>query len=97
MNTRDSISMQSCPALASQVRFRLDPVCGAPVLLYPEGVLVLNETAADIVQRCDGKTAVSQIIAQMSDEYQVDETTLREDVLDCLADLSHRSLLIFHP
>ena len=97
MNTRDSISLQSCPALAPQVRFRLDPVSGEPVLLYPEGVLVLNETAADIVQRCDGKTAVSQIIAQMSDEYQVDDTTLREDVLDCLADLSQRSLLIFHP
>ena len=54
MNARDAIPLPSCPTLARQVRFRLDPVSAEPVLLYPEGVLVLNETAADIVQRCDG-------------------------------------------
>jgi pyrroloquinoline quinone biosynthesis protein D len=97
MNQRDSIPLKGCPTLAPQVRFRLDPVSGDPLLLYPEGVLVLNATAADIARHCDGKTTTTQILAQMSDEYQVDETALHDDVLDCLADLSRRTLLIFLP
>ena len=34
-----------------------DKVSNEPVLLYPEGILQLNETAHAIVERCDGRTS----------------------------------------
>jgi coenzyme PQQ biosynthesis protein PqqD len=97
MNSGAVIQRESRPALAPQVRFRNDPVSGEPVLLYPEGVLVLNATAADIVKRCDGKTSIAQIVAQMGREYETDEATLNEDLMECLIDLSKRTLLVFLP
>jgi len=97
MTSLAAMQRESRPALAPQVRFRNDPVSGEPVLLYPEGVLVLNATAADIVKRCDGKISINQLVAQMSHEYETDETTLAADVVECLADLSKRTLLVFLP
>ena len=89
-----SVSRQSRPALAPQVRLRTDPVSGDRVLLFQEGLLVLSATAADLVSRCDGKTSVAQILTQMGEEYEVEEKTLEQDVLECLADLSRRNLLV---
>jgi pyrroloquinoline quinone biosynthesis protein D len=97
MTESNLISLPSHPTLSPAVRFRIDPISGDPVLLYPEGLLVLSATAVDIVGRCDGKNSVAQILAQMGEEYEVDEATLKGDVLECLADLSKKTLLIFLP
>jgi len=39
------------------------------VLLYPEGVVKLNESAAAILGLCDGKRSVEKIIDELSREY----------------------------
>jgi len=62
------------------------------VLLFPEGVLELNETAQDIVKRCDGRT-VGEIIQALAEEYEVDPETLAADVRETLADLQRRKLI----
>jgi pyrroloquinoline quinone biosynthesis protein D len=92
-----SVSLESRPALAPQVRFRIDPVSGDRVLLFQEGLLVLSATAAEIVTRCDGKNSVAQILMQVGEEYEIEEETLRQDVFECLADLSRRNLLVLLP
>src|SRR3954452_6125009 len=40
---------EDCPRLAAKVRVQTDRVCCGTVLLYPEGVLVLNSTGAAVV------------------------------------------------
>jgi pyrroloquinoline quinone biosynthesis protein D len=62
------------------------------VLLFPEGVLELNETAQEILTRCDGRT-VSEIIQALAEEYEVDTQMLAADVRETLADLQRRKLL----
>lgn len=89
------IDPQSRPALAARVRLQIDPVNGEPVLLYPEGLLRLNETAHEVVTRCDGKTTVENILGALSSEYEVSADELRADVLDCLAQLHGRQLIAF--
>ena len=89
-----TIDLQLCPALAPHVRLKIDPVSSEPVLLYPEGVLILNDTAHEIVQLCDGATTGAAILTNLSAQYEVDEATLRDDVLECLADLIGRNLLV---
>jgi pyrroloquinoline quinone biosynthesis protein D len=85
------------PALASHVRAKSDPVTGDPVLLFPEGLLVLNATANDIVGLCDGRATGHEILASLSSQYEVDESILRADFVECLADLLLRNLVVLHP
>ena len=73
-----SLALHS-PALARGVRLQTDSKTGNSVLLFPEGVLELNETAQDIVSRCDGRT-VGEIIQTLAEEYDVDPQMLGVDV-----------------
>jgi pyrroloquinoline quinone biosynthesis protein D len=89
------IDLQSRPALAPRVRMQIDAVDQEPVLLYPEGLMKLNTTAHEVVSRCDGKTTVDGIIELLGKEYDVSAETIRADVLECLAQLQQRQLIVF--
>ena len=80
------------PKLARGVRLQTDSKTGNRVLLFPEGVLELNETAQDILTRCDGRT-VNEIIQALAEEYDVDAQMLAADVRETLADLQQRKLI----
>jgi coenzyme PQQ biosynthesis protein PqqD len=80
------------PRLARGVRLQTDSKTGSSVLLFPEGVLELNESAQDIITRCDGRT-VSEIIQTLTEEYYVDPEMLAADVRETLADLKRRKLI----
>jgi len=49
------------PRLAPGVRYRWDQMREQHQLLFPEGLLVLNETGAAIVRLCDGRTTDEMI------------------------------------
>ena len=87
-----TIAGSAQPRLARGVRLQTDPKTGNSLLLFPEGVLELNETAQDIVCRCDGRT-VSEIIQTLAEEYDIDPQVLGADVQDTLADLQRRKLI----
>ena len=86
---------QSRPALGSRARLQTDPVTGEPVLLYPEGLLQLNETAHAVLSRCDGRATLDDIVASLAAEYEADADTLRADVLECLAGFRERGFVVF--
>lgn len=85
------------PACAPRVRLQTDLVTGDPVLLYPEGLLVLNDAAHAVVSRCDGATTIEGIIESLAEEYEVEGEQLRTDVMECLADLCARNLIVLTP
>ena len=87
-----TIAGSAQPRLTRGVRLQTDSKTGNSVLLFPEGVLELNETAQDIVSRCDGRT-VSEIIQALAEEYNVDLEMLGGDVQETLADLQRRKLI----
>jgi pyrroloquinoline quinone biosynthesis protein D len=91
------IDVKGHPALAARARLQTDAATGQPVLLYPEGIIELNATAHDILVRCDGKTALDQILAGLAAEYDVSHKDLREDVFACLDELHRRNLIVFTP
>jgi pyrroloquinoline quinone biosynthesis protein D len=82
------------PSLAKGVRLQIDSTTGKSVLLYPEGVVELNETAGEILSRCDGRT-VGEIVRQLVEEYEEDSMTLAADIRDALCDLQQRKLIEF--
>ena len=87
-----TIAGSAQPRLARGVRLQTDPATGNSVLLFPEGVLELNETAQDIDSRCDGRT-VGEIIQTLAEEYDIDPQVLGADVQETLADLQRRKLI----
>jgi len=87
-----TIAGSAQPRLARGVRLQTDSKTGNSVLLFPEGVLELNETAQEIVNRCDGRT-VGEIIQALAREYDADPQMLDADVRDTLVDLQRRKLI----
>jgi pyrroloquinoline quinone biosynthesis protein D len=59
----------SRPRLAPHVRLRFDPARERHVLLTPEAVSVLNGTGAAILDLCDGKRTVAEIVAELRGRY----------------------------
>ena len=80
------------PHLARGVRLQTDDASGRKVLLFPEGILELNETAGEILTLCDGRTVGDMVVA-LAEEYDVDRETLATDVRDTLADFENRKLI----
>jgi len=80
----------SRPAFGNGVRLVHDEARGQDALLYPEGVLLLNETAGAVLRRCDGTRAVDQIAADLASEYAGASVT---DVLALLDGLEARHLI----
>ncbi|HEY3897684.1 MAG TPA: pyrroloquinoline quinone biosynthesis peptide chaperone PqqD [Chthoniobacter sp.] len=91
------VALESRPALARHVRLQIDSVTGEPVLLYPEGIIELNATAHAVLSRCDGRTTLSELVEVLAREYEATPEELRGDVLDCVAQLHARELLVLAP
>ena len=87
-----TISDASQPRLAKGVRLQTDSSTGKSVLLFPEGIVELNETAHEILSRCDGRT-LSEIVRGLAEEYDADSAALTADVRETLADLERRKLV----
>jgi pyrroloquinoline quinone biosynthesis protein D len=81
------------PRLAAKARLHKDRLDGGDVLLYPEGILLLNHTAASVLALCDGRRTFAELIATLSDRFQVSQVELIEDVAGLLHRLSTRGLL----
>ena len=86
------IADAATPRLARGVRLQTDSTTGKGVLLFPEGILELNETAHDILARCDGRS-FSEIVRELAGDYDVDLATLAADVRETLTDLHRRKLV----
>jgi pyrroloquinoline quinone biosynthesis protein D len=82
------------PSLAKGVRLQIDSTTGKSVLLYPEGIVELNETAHEILSRCDGRT-LGEIVCELAEEYDTDANALTADVRNILSDLERRKLIEF--
>jgi pyrroloquinoline quinone biosynthesis protein D len=80
----------SVPALWRLARLDFDPVRQQRVLLYPEGVVLLNATGGAILDLCDGRRSVAEIAAILQERYRCDVTS---DVLDYLSGLVERELV----
>jgi pyrroloquinoline quinone biosynthesis protein D len=85
-----TLSPDAVPRLWRLARLDYDPARQRPVLLYPEGAVLLNDTGRAILELVDGTRTVAQIAAELSDRYQTDVTA---DVAEYLSQLAERELI----
>ncbi len=79
------------PQLAPGVRYRWDQMREQHQLLFPEGLLVLNESGAAIVRLCDGRTT-DEMIREL-EEVVGENGNPADDVHPFLARLAEKGLL----
>ena len=84
------LTPDSVPKLWRMTRLHFDPVRQRPVLLYPEGAVLLNDTGAAILELCDGSNSVAQIVRILTERYQAD---VSDDVTEYLKLMAERELI----
>ena len=58
-------SLPLTPKLSRKFRLQYEEVQQRWVLLYPEGMVQLNPSAAEILKRCDGTRTLPGIVAEL--------------------------------
>ena len=66
------------PILNRRFRMQWEEMQKCYVLLYPEGMIRLNTSAAEILKCCDGKTSVDDIVGTL--EAKFNTVDLRDDI-----------------
>ena len=72
----------SIPQLSPTFRFQWEEVQDCYVILYPEGMVKLSQSAGEIMKRCDGQSSVKDIIKGLKSEFPGIE--LEDDVYQFL-------------
>lgn len=85
-----TLSPDSVPRIWRLARLDYDPARQRPVLLYPEGAVLLNDTGREILELVDGARTVAEIAALLGERYQTDVIA---DVTDYLSHLAERELI----
>jgi pyrroloquinoline quinone biosynthesis protein D len=80
------------PKLATGVRLHRDKVRAQDVLLFPEGALVLNETALEVLELVDGERSLDGIASILSERYG--GADVRDDVAELLDGVGERGLVV---
>jgi len=88
------IDASSRPRLAQKARLRFDRKTSRYMLLYPERGLVLNATAADVIERCTGERTVSSIVDELAQKYdQQTPDAVEREVMEFLQAMADRGLV----
>mgnify|MGYP003950324373 CR=1 FL=1 len=59
------------PRITAGLRLQWEPAQDCHVLLYPEGMVKLNQSAGEILKRCDGERSVAAIVADLEAAFSV--------------------------
>ena len=81
---------------------RLAPGCrwatheDQPVLLFPEGMIRLKGTAQAIMELCDGRRTIPEIVSVLSQRYRAaDPARIADDVDSLLSSLQQKRIVNF--
>jgi pyrroloquinoline quinone biosynthesis protein D len=80
------------PRLVTGARLQYDEVREEHLLLIPEGVVLLNPTAAEVLELCDGERSLDDIVGALSARYE--GADLRDDVQELVDAMTQKGLVV---
>jgi pyrroloquinoline quinone biosynthesis protein D len=69
MSTSPAFIDGSIPTIAPGYRFQWEEAQNAFVLLYPEGMVKLNQSAGEVLKRCDGERDVAAVLQDLQAQF----------------------------
>ena len=80
--TTTELAASDVPFIPARCRMQWESAQQSYVLLFPEGMVKLSETAAEILKRVDGTSTVDAIVQNLEQAYP--GADLRADVVEFL-------------
>ena len=93
MNEGTGIKGESRPHLPRGVRLKRDEARGRWTLLAPERIFEVDDTAAAVLELCDGERDLDAIVAELATRYAAPPAVIEKDVVAMLADLKAKRVL----
>ncbi|MGC4403773.1 pyrroloquinoline quinone biosynthesis peptide chaperone PqqD [Methyloversatilis sp. MC4-4] len=75
-----NVTTASVPKIGRHFRIQWEEAQKAYVLLYPEGMVKLNQSAGEILKRCSGEASVADITADLEQTFNAQG--LQQDVIN---------------
>ena len=69
----ETTSLPERPKLSRRFRLQYEEAQSRWVFLYPEGMVQLNDSAAEILKRCDGARSLNEIVAELETAFNVQD------------------------
>ena len=91
-DTQPQVARVNRPRLVDGARLQYDDVREEHLLLVPEGAVRLNETAAHVLELCDGERSLEEIAAALSERYA--GADVADDVRELLGGMGERGLVV---
>lgn len=66
-------SLPNQPKLSRRFRLQYEEAQRRWVLLYPEGMVQLNDSAAEILKRCDGERGLHEIVTELEQAFNAQD------------------------
>ncbi|MGR2737970.1 pyrroloquinoline quinone biosynthesis peptide chaperone PqqD [Billgrantia sp. Q4P2] len=88
MLTSQRVELAASYVINPTFLFRWEESQDAHVLLYPEGIVKLNDTSASILALCDGSATVNDLIAELETRYDAEREVIAQGVIQFL-EVSH--------
>lgn len=85
------ITLEARPRLAAGHRFQWEPAQNCHVLLFPEGMIKLNDSASAVLKYCGDSLTVAQIVRRLESDFP--GADLQADVIEFLEDAHERGWL----
>jgi pyrroloquinoline quinone biosynthesis protein D len=87
----ETTTLPDQPKLSRRFRLQFEEAQKRWVLLYPEGMVQLNDSAAEILKRCDGARSLDSIVNELEEIFSVQE--LKPQVVSLLEEGQRRGWL----
>ena len=80
----------SVPEFCPTFRLQWEQAQNCHVVLYPEGMVKLNQSAGEILRRCDGKRSVGEIATELATCFQGTRENILQDISRFLLEAMQR-------
>lgn len=73
-----SLNQDTLLSLAPGYRLQWEEAQKKDIILYPEGMVELNQSSAEILKLCDGSRNLEQLITELEQKFET--TGLKQDI-----------------
>lgn len=92
--SRTIVSAASVLRMPPHIKLRHEAGRGRWIILGPERVFEPDEPAVAVLKRCDGVRSVTQIVEELSKEYDAPAAEIETDVIGMFQELADKGVVV---